>query len=949
MIIQKQPSLTPGTRVMGSDGKEYIVDANGTPRKPLSAAPSGPALGPAPPPLTPREIASEERANRTLQLAEEKAERDRLEDAQKQADAAKAQETARHSAVLELSNLIGNIDVAAKLAKDPLAVGADAQFIDKVWPFTNTAQGNLGAKLTTVDAGGAFSALNQLKQASSSGASGLGALSESEMNLLKAKVANLDRFQDPDQFRAALADAREYYVSLLRREGIEYDDDAWREKWGIPKVGEDAEKPKKTNTGNETAAARTYEERGGVLLKPGDPFYSEEAWRQYRMPDGTITTLATEPDGDAINVYVGGASPDEDEFIRPQQDVVDEAVGNTDLAGSFAYGIGDTATFGALDELGAGVNAVVGSFKGEGSFGELFNQALVNNRAIQKGLSGRDPIAYTSGQVAGALALPIGASARGARAVGKVGAAEGGAYGFMSGEGAEDRIANAFVGTFGGGLGGYAVGKIGEKVGPKIKNAFAARQQRAVDENQAARDVAQAGQRRDVPVRRYDVDPTVRGQRADILQGGKGRQTIVDADKKDIEALEGAVERDLGGIGDAPDLYASGSTIQRGTEIAWKRKRTRAQRLYDQANAAAADVKIVPKNAIEAIDRNIAELVEIGDVSNRSQIEFLQGLRQDLSREGGLTVAALRGQRTNLRGNISERGLSMTDAERRATQVLDAAADDLGQGLSGEAQRLFREADNLWRDQARFERKFVQQLLGKDGDQSPEEAARRVQQFVKSNFKGIRAMMAELPPQTQQEIRALVASSLGRNTNGEFSIPFLLKHTGQGSASLIDKRTQRLVFGEDGMKAIEDLRLLAQAKKDAATQTNWSNTGGVMKRAKENFQRMMLGMFGITEFGATGGALAYMGGGLLSGLGEKRAARMLTNPDFTKWLKNAPKSANPKAIDAHFDRLNGLVARGSVLAGDAAALQQSLRQAFSQSPQKAAADEGNAGEKPPEQ
>jgi hypothetical protein len=103
------------------------------------------------------------------------------------------------------------------------------------------------------------------------------------------------------------------------------------------------------------------------------------------------------------------------------------------------------------------------------SFGDVLSGNIAKNRAILHASSSQHPYAYTGGQVVGALAIPAGASARGALQVAKVGAVQGAAYGAGSGEGLGDRAKKAVVGGTVGAVVGAALGKATEVAGKGVR------------------------------------------------------------------------------------------------------------------------------------------------------------------------------------------------------------------------------------------------------------------------------------------------------------------------------------------------------------------------------------------------------------------------------------------------------------------------------------------------
>jgi hypothetical protein len=119
-------------------------------------------------------------------------------------------------------------------------------------------------------------------------------------------------------------------------------------------------------------------------------------------------------------------------------------------------GAADTLSWGAGDEMAAGLKTLTGP--------RTYEQNLEDQRRLQSTLQGANPKSYLGGQVAGAI-VPGLVTGGGSAAVGMggkiatsagLGALQGGAYGFNSGEGgAENRMksagTNAVIGAFTGG------------------------------------------------------------------------------------------------------------------------------------------------------------------------------------------------------------------------------------------------------------------------------------------------------------------------------------------------------------------------------------------------------------------------------------------------------------------------------------------------------------------
>lgn len=545
----------------------------------------------------------------------------------------------------------------------------------------------------------------------------------------------------------------------------------------------------------------------------------------------------------------------------------------------------------------------------------------VTRRMIQRG-DEANPMTGIAGRVIGSIATGgVGASGRVATAgqAARVGAVEAGITGFNAGQGGVNSVGNALVSApLGAGVGaGIQAG--GNALLRRFNNP--ARAEAAAN----AAEVTAAAERRGVPVRQYDVDPQAAGRRADLMQNDRTRGTIQAADAQDRAAMETAITRDLGG--ETTD-FSAGSIIGEGAVRGRQQIRQRAGRLYTRAQNLARGTNATPTRALEVIDQNLAELRAAGPNQNADQIRYLEGVRADLAREGGLSIDVLRSQRTGMRDSLKASNLDKTDAERRVTMVLDAAAEDINRALSRnpEALTAFREADQLWRQQAQFKKQILDKIVGPNAESpfSPEQTSRAVQNFIGKDFKRARMLWTELNPEERSEVASLVASNLGRNNRGEFSIDLFLTHTGAGRGRKIDEKAARLIFGEDGLKAINDLRVLAQAKSAGQSASNRSNAGGVVQKSARGLRTAMLTMLGFSEAGVTGGVVAPAAANFISNLGDQRAARLLTNPDVTRWMRQTPESSDPRVINRHFQKLRSIASRTPGMVADVSALERAF-------------------------
>ena len=116
----------------------------------------------------------------------------------------------------------------------------------------------------------------------------------------------------------------------------------------------------------------------------------------------------------------------------------------------------------------------------------------------------------------------------------------------------------------------------------------------------------------------------------------------------------------------------------------------------------------------------------------------------------------------------------------------------------------------------------------------------------------------------------------------------------------------------------------------------------VVQRTGRSFRNMLLSGLGFAEAGVTGGVVAPAAASFITRLGDARAARLLTDPNFTRWLRKAPNTAKPRAIDAYFDRLRSLASRSPTMATDVQALERVLIDFANDNTARLAAEPGGA-------
>lgn len=448
--------------------------------------------------------------------------------------------------------------------------------------------------------------------------------------------------------------------------------------------------------------------------------------------------------------------------------------------------------------------------------------------------------------------------------------------------------------------------------------------------------VVAAGERQAVPIRRPDYDLAARPKRAQLEKSDKGGPIVRSADQADMQAMETAVNR-VGGQGrPAANSYELGDRVQTALIRHKDETKKSANTHYTRAEKLSGNQVIAPEGTLAQLTDAIDTLKAEGANTNAAEIKVLEGLRSDLSTPGGKPISSLRAIRTNIRTRIRESNLSFTPAETRVMDIVGGISGDIEKGLSGNPRALqqYKAGDKIWRERAQFRSEITSKLMGPDGKRSPIETARALEGFVKSNPGALKRVRDIMEPDEADDLAASVAANLGRNRKGEFSPAALLDHLDSRNGR-VSPQAVRELFGNDGVEALGDLKILARAKIDAKADT--APSGAAIQSAKRGLRSMLFMTLGLSQGGIGGAAAAPLVDNFFSSLGEARAARLLMNPVMTKALRKTPESTNPEVINRWFANLSKSAAKSPVFAADLEAFKQSLVGAANRSTTAAAA------------
>lgn len=658
--------------------------------------------------------------------------------------------------------------------------------------------------------------------------------------------------------------------------------------------------------------------------RPGEPGYNPAHW-------------------DANGEYIGPLSADEagggSAYAKSLSNELKGEGFDPNSAGSYASRALLGLEAGLTDEI-EGIGGAVSALFNNEPVGTGYTRARDKTRMAIEQSRGAQGFTGNALEFAGGIATPIrGASqAQTMGQVARVGAKAGALAGFGYGEGATNSLLGAGVGAVGGAVAAPAVNALARP----IVNKLASRGKFTPDA-EAAETIAAFERTPSIPLRRPDVDPSVRGRVGAVEKGEKGGPVVREAFAADNAAMEGRLA-EIGGQGRAGDRYDVGGTARTALERHGNRTKGEASARYQRAEKLSGDPVVEPAGTIKSLADEIVKLEGSGANTNAAEIKMLREIGEDLS--GTMTISQLRNVRTNVRTKLKTAGLDRTAAEARVMGVLDNLSGDIEAGLANNPAALaqYKAGDKIWRERAEFRRQITDGLLGKNRDNplSAKETAANLEAMAKKDPDKFGRVLSEMTPDERADIVASTIGNLGRDNKSQFS-PTLLLNNLDPRKGIIDPRSIRTLLGSDGARALADLQAIARSKVAAQTERNTSKTGNVVSRAAGGMRNVFLSGLGLAEGGLTGGIALPIAGKLLSGLGEARTARLLMNPDVTKWLRAMPEATNPKAINAYFGRLEKAAARSPVFLADVKAMQSVMMNAandvLSQSPGRVAAAE----------
>lgn len=568
------------------------------------------------------------------------------------------------------------------------------------------------------------------------------------------------------------------------------------------------------------------------------------------------------------------------------------------VASNFTMGIGDKAA--ALGTAIGGELAEV--FRGgeKRPFTERYSDSLAATDAGEAKFNEERPVARVLAAPLNILGAGPRAAAAGMttlRQAAQQGATIGAGAGFGGARGdAQDQITQTAIGAGGGAILGPLAQAGANRLASGLANRAAARN---ADPRLVERaNVAAAAGRQDIRVLPADTG----GVMAKMASSAANQSPIAapllrrGADRAVADA-EAAIARTAAPMGRALDDGQIGEAAQAGARTFIHRTRDIGGRLYERAERLAGSAQVTPINALQAVDRNIAEL-SLTPTTNAQALNVLNGLRDDLAR-GALPLQAVRDIRTSIRTRMIGDGLRGTDVERRVGQVATAAADDITTALSGNPSALaaYSRADRFYRGRVETIDDTLSKILGRTDNLSAEQAASRLIQMstTRGDSANLAGILRALPRDTRGDVSASILTRLGRATAGgqnSTGTAFSPATFGTSWNNMTPRARAALFPDATHRAAVNDIAtVVIDGMKQSGKFANSSNTGSAL-----------IG-------GATGGAfLVEPVTATLSVVGQGAAGALLASPAFARWLAPTLRATNLPALRARLEVLPRLAA-----------------------------------------
>lgn len=638
---------------------------------------------------------------------------------------------------------------------------------------------------------------------------------------------------------------------------------------------------------------------------------------------------------------------------RGEADMLDTAlsgIASSEL-GAAVTGSANALTAGNLDEIAA-------MFGGEGA-GDRVQWAKEYMREAM-------PVSSLIGEMAGAAGA-VGGLARIPALAGRAIATDalyGAAYG--AGESNDNRVMGGLVGAAAGGAGGYFGQKLLSRLGNRGGPPPGGTPPGGPKPPGAAERVATA--------ERFGIDLPMEaaGGRGAAIVGNTlsnipgSAQAMQSSRNALADQVTGAVDNVAEGFGPATSFPGIGEAAQSGARKWIDKFKTVAGKAYDAIPISA----VAPANLTNTLDvlgSITAKFASNPKLAARMNNSRLKGFLDDLSEKvvsvdtglvdaagnkitrqevdgGGLSWQDMKDLRTRIGEEISEHLISGDGVMKSELRALygalseDMMATATQQGPK--AVRAFERANALYRQgQERIDNALTS-ILGKDGMQSAEKAAQKIQAMSRAgkatgDLKKLAEIRKSMPREEWGQVSNGLIRLLGQPANSEgraFQADVFIRNYDD-----MAPEAKNLLFGKSDLRAnLDEFSGVMRNLAEVNALRNTSNTAGQVLTGA--------GLLALNPVALVAQAATSYG-----------AARLWTDPRFVRWatgytrmLKGAAK-AGKQPSKANFDKQIELLGKtagaNSVIASEVTGLQAALRAANDNAVTPLAAEPSPSGDR----
>lgn len=489
------------------------------------------------------------------------------------------------------------------------------------------------------------------------------------------------------------------------------------------------------------------------------------------------------------------------------------------------------------------------------------------------------------------------------RNAGVEGAMAGGGGGFGYGDGLQGSATNALIGAATGGV----IGAGGQMIGNSIANRTRP-QVSGAQVQQAADDLS-------IPV----IPAVTGGTTARRLTSGARQGFISDRPIAGaVEAMEeaggAARNRAASQTGRVMDNEDAGNVVRQAANVYSRRTSQIGGNLYDRADRMAGGVQLPLPKAVQTADRWLTELGESVEGADAQLYKDIKALRDKMA-NGQFSVRGIRLTRTALREQMQERGLRGSATDKVMGEILQAATEDLYDGLSNagrqNAANALRTANAFWQKRVETIDEVLEPILGMNSPRSGEQIVTAVENLMKpktGNGARLRQLFQAMPQGERQSVAATIISRMGQPTPGA-------AQTGSGFSfntfltnyNNMSPRSRAAIFPDATRSALDKLATVSQGVKQAGAAMNSSNTAGAVGVQALISTPLIWLADPMTVVAATGGQWVV--------------GRLLASPRIARWIASAP--AQPTS--AYIAKLGGIARAEPALANEIGIFERALR------------------------